>query len=90
MKEITRVQEKQKKRVGLPPFAEMKKEVLNYLLMPNSNELSPYQQNILRSELGLPAAAPIEDTEKTEDTEIKDGESQKETGNFENEPSLSS
>jgi len=38
----------------LPPFAEMKKEVLNYLLMPNSNELSPYQQNILRSELGHP------------------------------------
>ncbi|MBI2946498.1 MAG: hypothetical protein HYY23_02560 [Verrucomicrobia bacterium] len=46
-----------KERVGLPPLAQLKKQVLDRMLDPESG-LEPQIANQLRTKLGLPAAAP--------------------------------
>lgn len=81
MREISVIEEEsQRKRVGLPPFQEIKKEVLDYMLAPNSPELSPYLQNTLRTQLGLPAPETESPAPGTEESGPREESRQEGTG----------
>lgn len=56
-----------KERLPLPTLAEVKQDILNRMLKPEDG-LHPELQNVLRSKLGLPAAAPTPAASTTTET----------------------